>query len=103
MIDGLLVTKLEGDGDAVTLALEQCELALDLHRACLQIFVKRLIETASDLNEPPVVDAHRKFKFVALNEIIGVRIGVREFWHAPMIGTAIFELDFALFNPSSWI
>src|SRR4029077_18222946 len=99
MIDGLRVTKLEGDGNAVALALEQCELALDLHRACLQIFVKRLVETASYLNEKPVVDAHLQLNLMALDEIVSVLVRVGYFRHAPMIGAAIFDLDLALLDP----
>jgi hypothetical protein len=39
MIDGLRVTKLEGDSHAVALTFEQGELGFDLDGACLQIFV----------------------------------------------------------------
>jgi hypothetical protein len=57
-----------------------------------------LIETASYLNEKPVVDAHLQLDLVALNEIISVLVGVSHLRYAPMISTAILDLDFALFD-----
>jgi hypothetical protein len=44
----------DGESDSITVALEQCELGLDLDVACLQVLAKRLLETTRHPNEPPV-------------------------------------------------
>jgi hypothetical protein len=58
-----------------------------------------LIQAGSYREKPPIGNAHLKFEFMALNEVVCVLVGVDHLRHAPMIGAAIFELDLAFLDP----
>ena len=66
----------------------------------LQILAKRLVETHGELHKPTVGKPILQLEFLALNEIIGILVDVRDLRNAPVISAAVFDLGLALLNVS---